>query len=95
MTVETIITLIILGIAIIGGIASIIIAIVRGDMKKFIVEKMKEAGELYKDLPKPEKSIKKLQYVLEAVKEKYKIAELFMNVRKFIEYIVSINNEKM
>ena len=95
MTVETIITLIILGIAILGGIASIVIAIVRGDMKKFIVEKMKEAGELYKDLPKPEKSIKKLQYVLEAVKEKYKIAELFMNVRKFIEYIVSINNEKM
>lgn len=95
MTIKDIIFLAILGVGIIAGIVAIIVAIVRGDLKKFIVEKMEEANQLYGNLPKPDRSIKKLQYVLEAVKEKYKIADLFLNVKKFIEYIVQINNKNM
>lgn len=67
-----------------------LVALFRGEVKKFIVEKMNEAEEMYKDLPKPEKSQKKLAYVLAAVKDKYKIAELVLNIKKFIEYIVSV-----
>ena len=39
MAVETIISLIVLGVVALGGIATIIVAIVRGEMKKFIIEK--------------------------------------------------------
>ena len=88
-------TLIVLGFAILSGIVAIVVAILRGDMKKFIVEKMEEANEKYKDLPKPEKSVKKLEYVVDAVKDKYKIFELILNVKKFIEYIVQINKKNM
>lgn len=84
-----------LGCGILAGIITIVVGIVRGEVQKFIIDKMEEANEKYKDLPKPEKSIKKLQYVIDAVKEKYKIAELIMNVRKFIEKIVEIHNKEM
>lgn len=85
MSIELIITLAVLGIAIVSGIVGIVVALVRGDMKKFIVEKMEEA----------EKSnlggAKKLEYVVNAVKEKYKVLELILNVKKFIEYIISVS----
>lgn len=93
MQIETIISLIILGVLILAGIVTIIIALVRGELKKFIIAKMEEADELFKDLPKPEKSRKKLLYVLEAVKEKYKLAELFINIRKFVEQIIDISKK--
>ena len=95
MTPELLTTLIMLGATIVVGIAVIIFAIVRGDMKNFIIAKMEEAGEKYKDLQKPERSLKKLDYVIDAVKEKYKLGELFLNIKKFIEYVVSINNKEM
>lgn len=85
MQVETIITLVTLGVACLSGIAGIVVALVRGDMKKFIVEQMEIA----------EKSgmtgTKKLQYVLEAVKTKYKVLEVVLDVKKFVEYIISIS----
>ena len=92
MSNEMIITIVSLGVVALSGIVAIVIAIVRGDMKRFIVEKMEEAEEKFKDLPKPQKSIQKLQYVLQAVKEKYKIVECIMNVKKFVEYIINIKN---
>ena len=95
MTPELLTTLIMLGATIVVGIVVIIFAIVRGDMKNFIIAKMEEAGEKYKDLQKPERSLKKLDYVIDAVKEKYKLGELFLNIKKFIEYVVSINNKEM
>lgn len=78
-----------------GAIALILIiailwSICRGELQKYIVEKMNEAEKKYADLPKPERSKKKLAYVLNAVKEKYRLPELFLNVKKFIEYIVSM-----
>ena len=85
MQLETIITLATLGVVAISGIVALVVSIVRGDMKKFIVEQMKIA----------EKSgmtgAKKLEYVLNRVKEKYKIVELVLNVKKFVEYVISIS----
>ena len=91
-TVKTIILLAILAVLVVTGIIGFVIALVRGDIKKFIKEKMAEAEELYKDMPKPEKSKAKLKYVLDAVNEKYKISKIFLNARKFIETLVSFFN---
>lgn len=85
MSQKEIISLVILGVICLIGIISIIIAIVRGDMKKFIEEKMAEAEKLSMD------GKQKLEYVINAVKEKYKILELVLNVKKFIEHIIEIS----
>lgn len=92
MTIREIILFVLLGLIIIAGIVGIVIAIARGDMQKFIKERMAEAEKLYKDLPKPEKSKAKLKYVLDAVNEKYKIFKLLMNIKKFIEKAVEFHN---
>jgi|BioPla2DNA2_1021312.scaffolds.fasta_scaffold26877_3 predicted sugar kinase len=85
MSQNEIISLVILGVICLIGIISIITAIVRGDMKKFIEEKMAEVEKL-------ELSGKvKLEYVLNAVKEKYKIMTIILNVEKVIEHIIEIS----
>jgi len=87
MSLQEIITLIALGVAVLSGIVAIVVAIVRGDMKKFIEEKMIEAEK--QDLT----GAKKLEYVLVAVKEKYKVLEVVLNVKKFVEHIIAISKE--
>ena len=89
MSANEIIMLVILGISVLASLIGIIVATVRGDMKKFIVAKMEEAELIYKD--DPDKAKKKLNYVIEAVKEKYKLVELILNIRKFVEYIIDIS----
>ena len=91
-TIKTVALLVLSAVVIIAGIVGIVVAIVRGDLQKFIKEKMAEAEQLYKDMPKPEKSKAKLKYVLDAVNEKYKVAKLVMNIRKFIEDAVEFYN---
>lgn len=85
MSQKEIISLVILGVICLIGIISIITAIVRGNMKKFIEEKMAEAEKLSMD------GKQKLEYVINAVKEKYKIPELVLNIKKFIEHIIEIS----
>lgn len=87
MSIETIITLCTLGIVALSGIIGLIVALVRGDMKKFIVEQMEIAEK------SGMKGNEKLAFVLNAVKEKYKIMEVFLNAKKFIEYVISISKQ--
>lgn len=87
MSQTEIISLIALGIVCLVGIISIIVAVIRGDMKKFIKEKMSEAEKLSMG------GQQKLEYVINAVKEKYKIPELVLNVKKFIESIIEISKQ--
>ena len=87
MQIETIISLVVLGVVILASLITIIVAIVRGDMKKFIIAKMEEAEKM--ELSGAEK----LKYVLNAVKEKYKVLELILNVKKFVEQIITITKE--
>ena len=87
MQVETIIMLVIIGVLAVIGIVSIIVAIVRGDMKKFIQTKMIEAEQ--QDLD----GAKKLEYVLVAVNEKYHVLKVLLNVKKFVEGIISITKQ--
>ena len=87
MSIQEIIYLALLGFAILSGVITIIVALIRGELKKFVIEKMEEAEKLSGD------GKKKLDYVLNAVKEKYKVLELFLNIKKFIEKIISISKE--
>ena len=87
MSQTEIISLIVLGVVCLFGVISIIVAIIRGDMKKFIKEKMAEAEKLSMN------GQQKLEYVINAVKEKYKIPELVLNIKKFIENIIEISKQ--
>ena len=87
MTEGQIIQLIMLGAFILCALITIIVAIVRGDMKKFIVEQMEIAEKSGKT------GKEKLEYVLAMVKEKYKILELILNVKQFIETIIDISKQ--
>lgn len=87
MSQTEIISLIVLGVVCLAGVISIIVAIIRGDMKKFIKEKMAEAEKLSMS------GQQKLEHVINAVKEKYKIPELVLNIKKFIENIIEISKQ--
>lgn len=87
MSVETLITLIVLGSAILVSLITIVVAIIRGDMKKYIIAQMEEAEK--SGLSGKEK----LQFVIDRVKEKYKVLELVLNVKKFVEEIISITKQ--
>lgn len=87
MSPHEIIQLIVLIVVTLALIATIIVAIVRGDMKKFIEEKMAEAETL--GLSGKEK----LEYVINAVKEKYKIMTIILNVKKVIEHIIELSKQ--
>lgn len=82
-----IIQLVVLIVVTLALIATVVVAIVRGDMKKFVEEKMVEAEKL-------ELSGKvKLEYVLNAVKEKYKTMTIILNVKKVIEHIIELSKQ--
>lgn len=87
MSIQEIIYLAILGLTILSGVIAIFVALIRGELKKFIIAKMEEAEKLSGD------GMKKLEYVLNAVKEKYKVLELFLNIKKFVEKIISISKK--
>ena len=82
-----IIQLVVLIVITLALIATVVVAIVRGDMKKFIEEKMVEAENL--GLSGKEK----LEYVINAVKEKYKIMTIILNVKKVIEHIIELSKQ--
>lgn len=82
-----IIQLVVLIVVTLALIATIVVAIVRGDMKKFIEEKMAEAEKLRLS------GKEKLEYVINAVKEKYKIMTIILNVKKVIEHIIELSKQ--
>lgn len=84
MSMQEIIELVGLGVTIIALVASIVVAIVKGSLRDFIGEKMKEAEASGKS------GKEKLEYVMKAVKEKYKLATLLLDVREFIEKIIDL-----
>lgn len=87
MSIESIITIIILGIALLGTIIGLLTALIRGEMKKFIKEKMIEAEQSGKS------GKEKLIFVLEAFKEKYKIMQFILNAKVFIEKIIDLTKQ--
>ena len=73
-----------IGIIAIGAafLAYIIVSILKGEMRDFILKKMVEAEESGKS------GKEKLEFVLEAVKEKYKILATANAIKAFVEKII-------
>lgn len=82
------IIIIALAVALIASLIGLLVALFRGEMKKFVVEAM---GEAEAKFPKTEDNykLKRLQYVVDAFNKKYKVIEFFLNVRKFIEKVIA------
>lgn len=87
MSPNEIIQLIVLIVTTLALIATIVVAIIRGDMKKFIEEKMVEAENL--GLSGEEK----LKYVINSVKEKYKVMTIILNIKNVIEHIIELSKQ--
>lgn len=85
MSIDAIITLVFAVIAVVGILVTIITAIRSGSLKEFILDKMAEAETMF---TKPEE---KLNYVIEAVKKKYKILSLIINIKVIIETLISFS----
>lgn len=87
MDIQAIISIVVLGIGLLGTIIGLITALVRGEMKKFIQEKMIEAEKSGKS------GEEKLAFVVEAFKEKYKIMQFILNVKQFVEKIIELSKQ--
>lgn len=83
--VSAICTIVILGIIALSSIIGLIVAFCRGEMKKFIEEKMTEAEKSGKS------GSEKLQYVVDAFGDKYKIGSIVLNCEKFVEEIIKLS----
>lgn len=85
MDVGTLCTIIVLGIVALVGVVGLLVAFFRGEMKKFIEEKMTEAEKSGKS------GAEKLQYVVDAFNAKYKIGTIILNCQKFVEQIIALS----
>ena len=83
--VSAICTIVILGIIALSSIIGLIVSFCRGEMKKFIEEKMTEAEKSGKS------GSEKLQYVVDAFGDKYKIGSIILNCEKFVEEIIKLS----
>ena len=88
MDTGTLITIISLAGGLLISLTCLLIAFFRGDMKKFIEEKMAEA-ESHKDWTAEEKR----NFVIKSFSEKYKIGQFILNCKKFIEVIIDISKK--
>lgn len=70
-----------------GLIISLGTAIAKGKLKQFVIEKMEEAEASGKS------GEEKLLFVMNAVKEKYKIVAIVMNVKRFIEKVIAVTKK--
>lgn len=91
------IAIIILGATLLITLIGLIVALCRGEMKKFIQEKMGEAEKKFPDTMKDYNTLRR-NYVIDAFMKKYKILEFLLNVRVFIEKMIdfskSVNYKK-
>ena len=87
MSVDTIITLVLAVVSIIGILVTIITSARSGSLKEFILEKMEEAEEKFS---KPEE---KLNYVLEEVKKEYKLLSLIVDIKLVIETLIKFSKK--
>lgn len=86
-------TIIALAIVVIILVVIVIIEIFNGTAKNFILTKMTEAEKMY---PKNVDNYqnKRMTYVVEAVKERYKIVAIFVNVKKFVTFVCTLFRPK-
>lgn len=87
MDTKLLITIIVAGLLLLVTILGWVSAICSGEMKKFIMEKMEEAETSGKT------GTEKLQYVIDAFKEKYKVMSFIVDVKKFVELLIEFSKK--
>lgn len=87
MDTSLIITISVMGVAIIGIAIMLIVALVKGNLKEFVMAKMEEAEATGKE------GKEKLIYVLDAVKEKYKLAVIISTAKKIVEVLIDFSKK--
>lgn len=85
---SNLIWIVVLGVLLLASLIGLFTALLNGGMKKFVVEKMAEA-DTHTDWTAEQKR----NFVIEAFKEKYKIAEFILNCKKFIELVIKYSKE--
>lgn len=85
---SNLIWIIVLGVLLLASLIGLLVALFNGSMKKFVVEKMAEA-DTHTDWTAEQKR----NFVIEAFKEKYKLAEFILNCKKFIELVIKYSKE--
>ena len=85
---SNLIWIVVLGVLLLASLIGLFAALFNGSMKKFVVEKMAEA-DTHTDWTAEQKR----NFVIEAFKEKYKIAEFILNCKKFIELVIKYSKE--
>ena len=88
MDTQTLVIIIILGIMLLCSIGGLLAALFNGSMKKFVVDKMAEADS-HTDWTAEQKR----NFVINSFKEKYKIMEFLLNIKKFIELVIRYSKE--
>ena len=88
MSIQEIVQLVIIIVLAIGLIAVIISDLVKGKLQEYIKVCMAEA-EKHEDWGPQEK----LNYVLEKVKEKYKVLALIGYIKKIVESVIDISKQ--
>lgn len=87
MEIREIIELVCLCISTVGLITTLFTAITKGKLKEFVIQKMEEVET--KELT----SVEKFDYVVNAVKEEYKILAILINIETFIEKVIDISKK--
>jgi len=87
MEIREIIEIIALCISTVGLITTLFTAITKGKLKEFVIQKMEEVET--KELT----SVEKFDYVVNAVKEEYKILAILINIETFIEKVIDISKK--
>lgn len=85
--IQEIIAIAIMGLGLVSTIIGWIISIKKGELKEFVMQKIEEAEKTGKS------GEEKLNYVLEAVKEKYKLLTFGVNVIDFVEKIIDFTKK--
>ena len=93
MDIKLLVTVIVLGVALLGALVLLLIALFNGSMKNFVIEAWNEAE---KKFPKTEADYqtKRMDYVVNAVKEKYKLMAFALGVKKFVELLCKLCKAK-
>lgn len=87
MSVVEILSLVIMGLGLIGSILAFVIELKKGSVKEFVLLKIEEAEKKF------EKGEDKLQYVIDEVGKKFKIFKFILDVKAFVEKIISLTKK--
>lgn len=87
MSQEMLITIIVFGVVALILLGIIIYGLVKGNLRQFVEDKMREAEKKF------DNGSDRLKYVIDAVKEKYKVNLLVNIASNIIKYVIGLTKD--